>query len=205
MLEEEKVSHDTTNKIAKLVLKEFENILPFMSLISCAKYLHPNPRSLKMHKLSLWALNHLSHLLNTNHCIFITVINLVIMINIVVIAMIINIITIITPCGVEELYIGGLCDQKSKLGPIFFQNIRFIYKQDQYRHHHIIICLLKLCPTLQLSGSTNLPSSATNTCCSLQKMDFKLSQIRFEHRTNTISITIQIQKKIETNLASTHT
>ena len=54
MLEEEKVSHDTTNKIAKLVLKEFENILPFMSLISCAKYLHPNPRSLKMHKLFMF-------------------------------------------------------------------------------------------------------------------------------------------------------
>ena len=172
-----------------------------MSLISCAKYLHLNPRSLKMHKLSLWALNHLSHLLNTNHCIFITVINIVIMINIVIIAMIINIITIITPCGVAELCIGGLCDQKSKLGPIFFQNIRFICNRINIV---IIICLLKLCPTLQLSGSTNLPSSATNTCCSLQKMDFKLSQIRFEHRTNTISITIQIQKKMETNLASTH-
>ena len=72
-------SHDTTNKSAKLVLKEFENILPFMSLISCAKYLHLNPRSLKMHKLSLSSLNHLSHLLNIN-IVFIIIINIIIVI-----------------------------------------------------------------------------------------------------------------------------
>ena len=64
-----------------VALKNFENILraTFMSMISCAKYLHLNPRSLKMHKLSLSSLNHLSHLLNIN-IVFIIIINIIIVI-----------------------------------------------------------------------------------------------------------------------------